>query len=312
MKRIVTPLLLAMSTATCPLAAGADDLGGTAWRLVEIQSMDDSVLAPDDTSKYTLEFMPDGTTAIQADCNRGAGTWTSAAANELSFGPIASTRALCPEGSISDKYLAQFEWVRSYTLEDGGLFLATMADGAIIEFTPVASMDKVATVLGEDLTTTDADELQFAILGRLFDQYAQDQGIEAEPDEIDAFLEKMRSGTDGASSDRDELTSEEAAEVEAMENDMATSMIRQWKINKSLHDQYGGRIIYQQLGPEPLDAYLAFLKERQSAGDFVIHDQTLADAFWNTFTDESKHDFIEPGSDEEANAFSTPIWEQGQ
>ena len=44
---------------------------------------------------------------------------------------------MCPPPSISDRYLAQFEWVRSYVMHDGHLFLATQADGAIIEFEPV-------------------------------------------------------------------------------------------------------------------------------------------------------------------------------
>jgi hypothetical protein len=33
--------------------------------------------------------------------------------------------------------MAQFPWVRSYVTKDGGLFLATMADGSIIEFEPM-------------------------------------------------------------------------------------------------------------------------------------------------------------------------------
>ncbi len=114
------------------------EFAGTAWRLVEILSMDDSVFTPQDRSHYTLAFAADGSATLRADCNRGTGTWTSQGPNQLQFGPIASTRAMCPPGSLSDRYLAQFEWVRSYVTRDGHLFLATMADGAIIEFEPVA------------------------------------------------------------------------------------------------------------------------------------------------------------------------------
>jgi hypothetical protein len=32
--------------------------------------------------------------------------------------------------------MKQFEWVRSYVVEGGHLFLSTMADGSIIEFEP--------------------------------------------------------------------------------------------------------------------------------------------------------------------------------
>lgn len=122
----------------------APELSGTAWRLLNVAGMDDSTEVPDDPSKYTLVFGPDGTASMRADCNRGMGSWTSGSPGQLQFGPIAATRAMCPPESLSDTYLAQFEWVRSYVLKDGHLFLATMADGAIIEFEPLpAAEDEV-------------------------------------------------------------------------------------------------------------------------------------------------------------------------
>lgn len=125
-------------TAPAGAATGAatGGLGGTSWQLVKIMSMDDSVYTPGDRSLYTLAFGSDGSLTLRADCNRGAGGWSSEAAGQLRFGPIAATQALCPPGSLHDRYLSQFEWVRSYVIENGHLFLATMADGSIIEFEP--------------------------------------------------------------------------------------------------------------------------------------------------------------------------------
>lgn len=112
-------------------------LGGTAWQLVKISSMDDSTYEPDDGSRYTLNFGDDGAATMIIDCNRGTGSWASESDGQLQFGPIAATRAMCPPGSLHDRYLGQFEWVRSYVMKDGHLFLATMADGSIIEFEPM-------------------------------------------------------------------------------------------------------------------------------------------------------------------------------
>ena len=112
-------------------------LAGTAWQLVEIVSMDDHVYAPEVRSLYTLVFNTDGAMQVRADCNLGTGTWTSESAGQLQFGPIAATQALCSPDSLHDRYMAQFQWVRSYVMTDGRLFLATMADGSIIEFEPV-------------------------------------------------------------------------------------------------------------------------------------------------------------------------------
>jgi para-nitrobenzyl esterase len=114
----------------------AGGLGGTSWRLVQIMSMDDNTYKPDDPSLYTLTFGADGTMNVLADCNRGTGSWISESDGQLQFGPIAATMALCPPESLHDRYLSQFEWVRSYVIRDGHLFLATMADGSIIEFEP--------------------------------------------------------------------------------------------------------------------------------------------------------------------------------
>ncbi|MDH3895396.1 MAG: hypothetical protein OES78_12630, partial [Chromatiales bacterium] len=104
-----------------------------------------------------------------------------------------------------------------------------------------------------------------------------------------------------------ELTPAEAAQVDAMRRDMGRSMIRQWKINKALYREYGGRVIYQQFGPEPLDAYREYLEAQQREGTFVIHEMAFEDEFWSDFSDDSKHSFFERGT--EASAFEVPTWE---
>jgi hypothetical protein len=88
---------------------------------------------------------------------------------------------------------------------------------------------------------------------------------------------------------------------------MARSIIRQWKINRQLYGEYGGRVIYQQLGPEPLDAYRVFLEEQQRVGAFTIVDESLETSFWQYFTDDTRHTFFEKGS--EAGALEQPPWE---
>ena len=166
--------------------------------------------------------------------------------------------------------------------------------------------------MGKAVDTTDPEALREAILTPLLDQYAAERGIRAEPEEIDALLEKMRRdmAESGDVAAADDLTPEERAEVDAMLHGTAGGIVRQWKINKALYEQYGGRIIYQQLGPEPIDAYGQFLRQREADGAFAIRDQALETSFWRYFTDDSIHDFMTPGSADEARAFTTPPWEQ--
>jgi para-nitrobenzyl esterase len=72
--------------------------------------------------------------------------WKSAGRNQLEFGPLALTRAMCPPGSLSDSIAKQWSYIRSYTLKDGHLFLSPMADGGIYEFEPQASAATQAPV----------------------------------------------------------------------------------------------------------------------------------------------------------------------
>lgn len=115
--------------------AAPGPLADTRWELVKIQSMDDTTHTPLAPAKYTLAFGADGSVAIGSDCNRATGTWESDG-SRLVFNGLAGTRALCRPGSLDETYRSQFAWVRSYVMKDGHLFLATMADGAIIEFQP--------------------------------------------------------------------------------------------------------------------------------------------------------------------------------
>ncbi len=139
------------STAPEPTgsAQGADavasdhPLAGTDWRLLEIQSMDDSVgtIRPDDPSLYTMRLNADGTVNMRLNCNRANGTWSAEPSEDNSsgrfqFGPLAATRALCPSPSLDEQIAAQAEYVRGYLLKDGRLYLSLMADGGIYAWEP--------------------------------------------------------------------------------------------------------------------------------------------------------------------------------
>jgi heat shock protein HslJ len=121
-------------------------LAGTAWRLVEIQSMDDTVARPDDRSKYTMRLNKDGAVAMRLNCNRASGKWSAQAgpggtSGQFEFGPLAMTRALCPPPSLDERIGAQASYVRSYLLKDGRLHLSLMADGGIIVWEPLVDIE---------------------------------------------------------------------------------------------------------------------------------------------------------------------------
>jgi hypothetical protein len=56
-----------------------------------------------------------------------------------------------------------------------------------------------------------------------------------------------------------------------------------WKLQQSLYRRYGGRVIYQQVGPVAIDAMRDFLREHEEQGRFTISDSKLNTLFWSPF-----------------------------
>ena len=138
MRRLILLLgsLALFACAQMQPQSAAAALGGTSWQLVRFQGGDGAVLTPEDKSKYTLAFEPDGVMSARIDCNRARGGWKSAGPNQIEFGPMAITRAQCPPGSLHDQIVKQLPHVRSYVVKEGRLYLSLMADGGIYEFEP--------------------------------------------------------------------------------------------------------------------------------------------------------------------------------
>ncbi len=116
-------------------AAAPSALEGATWRLVRLRTPSDTVLTPARGAEYTVEFAPDGRASVVGDCNRGSGTWKATPPNVLAVGPLATTRAMCPPGSLSDRYLGGFQSMQSYVIVDGKLYIST-TDNGIYEFAP--------------------------------------------------------------------------------------------------------------------------------------------------------------------------------
>ena len=86
----------------------------------------------------------------------------------------------------------------------------------------------------------------------------------------------------------------------------ARTFVRKWMVNKALFAKYGGRVIFQQAGPEPLDAYREFLQEQEKKGAFQILDEKYKDPFWKYFTNEAMYKFYP--KEEGAKLINTPWW----
>ena len=174
----------------------------------------------------------------------------------------------------------------------------------------------------------------------LFEQYAQEKDITVTETDIEQYNQSMLRGIQRqvvnlekkADSLQKELQAENLDEQKRSElterlelytsfanqlnqsqemfkkpNTPAGTMIRLWKIYNRLYEQYGGRVIFQQAGPEPLDAFRKFLEDQQRQGNFEFFNQEAESLFWEYYRNEKMHTFY---SDEtEAKAMmQTPWW----
>ena len=205
----------------------------------------------------------------------------------------------------------------------------------------------VAEVLDVQIRTDNPDEMAYVIKQVLASQYIEDKKLQATDAELAEFLQrkqlmmeknrikldKRRDAIRQALTDtslttevREQLEKERAAldkmdeamtqvesragtaESNAAEKLIAQSFIEQWKVNRALYRQYGGRLIYQQGGAEPLDAWQKFLRDAQKDGKFQILQQDMEPALWSYYTTDSIHKFYPDGAASKEPAFNTPWW----
>ena len=203
-----------------------------------------------------------------------------------------------------------------------------------------------ARVYTTEIRTANSDEMAYVIKQMLVNRYAQQQEIQVSDQEIATYISKIRESkqqdqkrresrrleimeaikSDSLSeSDRKRMESElktltelkemeagddgseqKSAEEREAEKQIAEAFIKQWKINQALYREYGGRVIYQQGGAEPLDAYRRFFETAQEKGNFEIIEQKFEPAFWKYYTTDSIHSFY--SKEEQESAINTPWW----
>lgn len=204
-----------------------------------------------------------------------------------------------------------------------------------------------AEARGVQIRTANPDEMAYVIKQILLRHYVEEQGLQATDKEIAVLLnrkqevmekdrklmearrkelEKTLATSPPADEERARLEQELASlngmqqamaeadsragtpeSVEA-ENRVARAFVEQWKVNQALYRQYGGRVVYQQSGAEPLDAYHEFFRAAQKSGDFRILNEDFEPVFWRYYTTDSLHKFIPESGNQQERAINTPWW----
>ncbi len=126
---------LATFRAAVSAASSTASLTGTVWRWVASYYANETATVVDDPTKYTLEFRPEGELEVQADCNTLIGSYREENGG-LTIRLETTTLAVCPEGSLAEKFLAELKDVATYVLPEAGTLVLNMKmDAGDLQFT---------------------------------------------------------------------------------------------------------------------------------------------------------------------------------
>ena len=205
----------------------------------------------------------------------------------------------------------------------------------------------VATLLGNAVPNRDRSKLVGIVLDGLLQHYAEENQIIASSEDIDAFVQfqatlntrmreewqkdqdrlKQELATElpepakrikqaqldaittllGSSFETEQWNKNNPEEAAATDREVASKRLQTWKINQSLFTKFGGRVIPRDNGPEPIDAYKAFLEGEEKRGKFKIHDAGSREGFWKYFSVARPQMVSDPA--EAARLINTPPWE---
>jgi len=91
--------------------------------------------APADAARYTIAFDGSGRAVLRLDCNRGTAQWQRDG-ERLALAPIASTKMMCPRGSLDVAYGADLAQVAGWRY-DGSVLVLSGRDGSTMRFRPL-------------------------------------------------------------------------------------------------------------------------------------------------------------------------------
>ncbi len=117
-------------------SSSGSSLTGKTWQLTAITELTPAfqgVVPEADQANYTIEFATDDTFSAKADCNQVSGGYTTTSSNGLTITPGPMTLVACPEGSLSDQYVAGLGNAASYAIADSQLTI-TLTDGGTLVY----------------------------------------------------------------------------------------------------------------------------------------------------------------------------------
>jgi heat shock protein HslJ len=107
-RKSATPAEHAAMTANVP----GDSIGRGPWRWIATVTPSARTVCKN-PDVYKISFLPDSTMRLLIDCNRGSGPY-HISGHSLRMGQFATTRMLCPPGSMDTTFTGQLSRVNAW------------------------------------------------------------------------------------------------------------------------------------------------------------------------------------------------------
>jgi heat shock protein HslJ len=137
MRSLFLAALVLIATAAQAVPPMPSELARTTWRWISLITPEETLTIAE-PERYILRFLDGGRVALRADCNRGAGSVVFPEPGAISFGALATTRAMCPARSVAASR------VRSSALAAGRSCVANYAwsyQGTLVFFASLGSRE---------------------------------------------------------------------------------------------------------------------------------------------------------------------------
>jgi heat shock protein HslJ len=117
------------ATQSSSSTASGDTIGRRPWRWIYTVTPAGRVVCinPD---VYKLTFFPDSTVRLLVDCNRGSGPY-HAMGHDIRIGPFATTRAMCPPGSMDTTFVKHIQSAHTWNITADTLDLGFASGGSM-------------------------------------------------------------------------------------------------------------------------------------------------------------------------------------
>ena len=133
------PAIFLFYSSVSSAVAGGMSLRGmllsNEWKWEQSRYNNDTQTTPANPGQYSLNFTEGGTFSGRADCNRIRGDYTLSG-SRIALGPIVSTRAMCPPGSLDSNFLKDLENAAILFFEKGRLYIDLKYHSGTMTFLP--------------------------------------------------------------------------------------------------------------------------------------------------------------------------------